>query len=82
MLVYILQLPQGNTCTEKWKYWNLQIHTTPAAVFCDTMKATIIAILFLVDFYMLSESAVTTDQSEAKEWSLWKQVNTELIIIY
>lgn len=39
-----------------------------------TMKAAIVAILFLLDFCELSQSAVTTGQSEAKEWSLWKQV--------
>ena len=38
------------------------------------MKAVATTILFLVAYSMLSESAVTMNQTEAEDWSLWKQV--------
>jgi hypothetical protein len=38
-----------------------------------TMKGAA-AILFLVAFSVLSESVVITEETKAKEWSLWKQV--------
>ena len=38
------------------------------------MKVAVVAFLLLVAFSVLSESAVITDQTEAEEWSLWKQV--------
>ena len=68
-----LSYKQASELTLKSKGTETIERCSTKAIFCITMKEAA-TVLLLVAFGMLSESALITEQTEAKEWSLWKQV--------